>query len=241
MFALSLSTSPGRASTPTLRNSFNPLQNFDDDDDDEEAVVAHLQTIAHSVKVGSKKKSQKQRRAEKAGLRHLPIGMTTDYKHAIKVMANLKAVFPINENDEESAIVDSGSGVHGSNPKKHFKSVAITPSNKKLTCTTADGSEMVGTGGIQRVSFDTIEGHECTVEFDELPVAMPILSVKLLAKRGHHVEFDDELGGGRITNKATGHVMQVIEKDGVYFLKIKRVRPMKPEPAKPFGGPGLSR
>ena len=90
------------------------------------------------------------------------------------------------------------------------------------------------------MSFDTVEGNQCSVDFDVIPVAMPILSVKLLAKRGHNVEFDDELGGGCITNKVTGHKSHVIERDGVYFLKMQRIRPTKPEPAKPFGRPGLS-
>ena len=209
MFAL-----PTIAAPIPVRNSFNPLKNHDDDnDDDEEAVIAHLESIAHSVTISSKKKSQKQRRREKSVLKLVPAGMTTDYEHAVKVMANLKAELPINDDEEEYAIVDSGSGVHGNNPKKNFRSIPVTPSNKKLTCTTADGSPMYGTGGIQRVSFDTVEGNQCSVDFDVIPVAMPILSVKLLAKRGHNVEFDDELGGGCITNKATGHKSHVIERE----------------------------
>ena len=122
--------------------------------------------------------------------------MTTDYEHAVKVMANLKAELPINDDEEEYAIVDSGSGVHGNNPNKNFRSIPVTQSNKKLTCTKASGSPMYGTGGIQRVSFDTVEGNQCAVDFDVIPMAMPILSVTLLAKRGHNVEFDYEFGGG---------------------------------------------
>ena len=77
---------------PSIRNAFAALKNLDDDDgDDEEAMVLHLNSIAHSVKVGNKKKSQKQKSKEKIVTKSLPAGMTTNYAHAVRVMANLQA------------------------------------------------------------------------------------------------------------------------------------------------------
>ena len=220
-----------------VKNSFDVFKDFDNDEgDDEEAVLAHLGSFAHFVEVKSKKRSQKQRKRERANLK-LPAGMSTDYKHALKVMANLKATIPIS-NDEEYALVDSSSAVHGNNASKHFKHVPVTPSNKKLNCTTADGSQMSGSGGYQSVVFETDEGHTCAVDFDDLPVAMPILAVKLLTKKGHNVEFDDDLGGGCITHKKTGQKTKIIEMDGVYFLRMRKIRPG--EPTRPFGRPGKS-
>ena len=234
---------PPRGKAPTdnvVRNSFTALRDLDDSDgNDEEDMMSHLNSIAHSVQVQSKKKSQKQKRKDKLLAKVLPVGMTSDYQHAVRVMANLQIEEPI-EHDEEWALVDSGSGVHGCNPKTHLKRIPVTPTDRKLKCTTADGSPMLGTGGIQSVTFTTIEGHECAVDFDELPVAMPIISVKLMAKRGHAVVFDDDLGGGSITNKATKQRSQIIEREGVYFIKMNKIRPTPQKPASHFGRPGPS-
>ena len=222
----------------TVRNAFSALKDLDDhESDDEEAMVAHLDSIAHSVKIASRKRSQKQVRKEKLAEK-IPAGMSTSYTHAVKVMANLRAELPTDNSDEEWALVDSGSGVHGNNPQRHLKSVPVTKTNRKLNCTTADGSPMLGTGGVQSVTFETDEGTECEVEFDELPVAFPILSVKLLAKKGHNVTFDDDLGGGCITHKATGRKTQIIEREGVYFIRMKKIRPTSTKPNKHFGRPG---
>ena len=226
-----------------VSNKFDALKNFDAEEDDEAAVLAHLGSFAHFIEVKSKKKSQKQRKKDKAMQRSPLPGMTTDYAHALKVMANLKSSCPINEDDEEYALVDSGSAVHGNNPMKHFKHIPVTPSGKRLRCTTADGSNMTGSGGVQSVAFETDEGHSCSVDFDELPVAMPILAVKLLTEKGHDVVFSKALGGGCITHKDSGQKTQIIEKDGVYFLRMRKIRPATKQegtPARTFGRPGRS-
>ena len=233
---------PGKPAAPpatTVSNKFNALKDFDEEEDDEEAVMAHLGTFAHFVQVKSKKKSQKQRKKDRDAQRFPLPGMTTDYNHAVRVMANLKTAHPINDEDEEYALVDSGSAVHGNNPKKHFKHIPVTPSGKRLKCTTADGSPMDGSGGVQCVAFETDEGHECSVDFDELPVAMPILAVKLLTEKGHDVVFS-KLGGGCITHGDSGLKTQIIEMDGVYFLRMKKIRPAITDGGSTFGRPGQS-
>ena len=236
MFAC-LANTQRHESPVAVKNSFGVFKNVDDDDgDDEEAVLAHLGSFAHFVEIKNKNKSQKQRRKERANLR-LPAGMSTDYQHAVRVMANLKTTRPIGE-DEEYALVDSGSAIHGNNASKNFKHVPVIPSNEKLNCTTADGSPMAGSGGYQTVVFETDEGHTCTVDFDDLPVAMPIPAVKMLTKKGHHVELDDDMGGGCITHKQTGQKTKIIEMDGVYVLRMKKIRPG--EPTRHVGRPGKS-
>ena len=232
---------PGKSAVPpaTTVNKFDALKDFDEEEDDEAAVMAHLGTFAHFVQVKSKKKSQKQRKKDRDAQRFPLPGMTTDYNHAVRVMANLKTAHPINDEDEEYALVDSGSAVHGNNPKKHFKHIPVTPSGKMLKCTTADGSPMDGSGGVQCVAFETDEGHECSVDFDELPVAMPILAVKLLTEKGHDVVFS-KLGGGCITHGDSGLKTQIIEMDGVYFLRMKKIRPAITNGGSTFGRPGQS-
>ena len=55
---------------------------------------------------------------------------------------------------------------------------------------------------------------------------MPILAVKLLSKKGHRTIFDDDDGGGVIHHKATKQRTQLIERDGVFFLRMINPRPV---------------
>ena len=230
--AATIVASPPKKTAPGVRNAFRALQNLDEEEDDEAAMMSHLSSISHKMSVSSKKKSQKQRRRDKLIQRSLPAGMTTNYEHAVKVMANLQKEQPLGENDDEEwALVDSGSGVHGNNPNRHLKGIPVTKTERRLNCTTADGSPMLGTGGVQRTTFTTDEGDDCEVEFDELPVAFPILSVKLLASKSHSVLFDDDFdGGGCITHKINGRKSRIVEREGVYFIRMKKIRPTKPKP-----------
>ena len=75
--------------------------------------------------------------------------------------------------------------------------------------------------------FNTDEGNECGITFDDLPVSMPIIAVKMLSRKGHRTIFDDEDGGGIIIHKATKQKTQLIERDGVYFLRMVNPRPKR--------------
>ena len=123
------------------------------------------------------------------------------------------------------------------NKKKHVLDVKAKKSGKALSCATANGSPMLGGGLAKAVEFTTDEGHDCSITFDDLPVSMPIIAVKLLSLKGHRTVFDDEDGGGTITQKSSGQRTQLIERDGVYFLRMSKPRQKE---AEGFSRPGHS-
>ena len=66
-----------------------------------------------------------------------------------------------------------------------------------------------------------LNGHCMPITFSELPVSCPILSVQHLVRRGKKVVFTG--GGGHMLHKATGNKIQLVEREGVCFVKIKKL------------------
>ena len=64
-----------------------------------------------------------------------------------------------------------------------------------------------------------LDGQPMTVKLSELPVQMPILSVRKIVKKGNKVMFQAQ--GGRIVNKNTGRKLNLVDRDGVYFVRMK--------------------
>ena len=221
-----------------VNNVYDLLSKSDDegDDDDESTMVQALQQFAHRVNVSSKKVKTKKPVASKAA------AVTPDQVGDLHVKANKIISSLQKENKQiddagevEYALIDSGSGVHCMNKKKHFLHVKAKKSGKALSCATANGSPMLGGGLAKAVEFTTDEGHDCSITFDDLPVSMPIIAVKLLSLKGHRTVFDDEDGGGTITQKSSGQRTQLIERDGVYFLRMSKPRQKE---AEGFSRPG---
>ena len=88
---------------------------------------------------------------------------------------------------------------------------------------TAGGHELPNLGQV-RVEFETQEGFESDVTFQNIKVTTPILSVRKLVKKGHQVQF--RRGGGAIV-AAGGQRMEFVERGGVYYIKMK-IRPPTP-------------
>ena len=72
-----------------------------------------------------------------------------------------------------------------------------------------------------------LEGHKVPITFSDLPVQCPILSVRKIVRRGNKVVFN--LDGGYIKHKATGNKMYFVEREGVYFIKMKILDVESPE------------
>jgi hypothetical protein len=64
-----------------------------------------------------------------------------------------------------------------------------------------------------------LEGQPVTVKLSELPVQMPILSVRKIVKKGNKVVFQDH--GGYIVNNNTGRKINFVDRDGVYSVRMK--------------------
>ena len=72
-----------------------------------------------------------------------------------------------------------------------------------------------------------MDGHKVPITFSDLPVQCPILSVRRIVRRGNKVVFN--LDGGYIKHKATGNKMYFVEREGIYFIKMKILDAESPE------------
>ena len=81
----------------------------------------------------------------------------------------------------------------------------------------ANGGELLVTHELDVVC--ELDGHDVPVTFSDLPVSCPILSVRRIVKRGNRVVFDDD--GSYILEKATGRRIEFVERERVYFVRMK--------------------
>ena len=72
--------------------------------------------------------------------------------------------------------------------------------------------------GQQMVRFRA-EGQNCGMPFQIAEVERPLISVAQLAAAGNTVELDAE--GGKIINRASGRVLTLVRKGGVYILPMQ--------------------
>ena len=64
-----------------------------------------------------------------------------------------------------------------------------------------------------------LDGQTVTIKLSKLPVQCPIFSVRKMVKRGNMVVFQYQ--GGYIVHKVTGRKINVVDRDGVYFVRIQ--------------------
>lgn len=121
-------------------------------------------------------------------------------------------------------MVDSGSAEHCLDADEELPDHPIERSPGQdigQVVETAGGHELPNLGQV-RVEFETQEGFESDVTFQNIKVTTPILSVRKLVRKGHQVEF--KRGGGSIVASGSGQRMDFVERGGVYYIKLK-IRP----------------
>ena len=157
-----------------------------------------------------------------------PSGLRADIGKAEKIIAKLQAEEGEIGTDGNGpkvmyALVDSGSGIHAIRKS----SLPWIPQRKgtRTRCQTANG-EIMETEGEQRVDFSTDEGSLCSITFQNCDVSMPIISVLELAKKKHRIVLEED--GGYVEHTITGQTTRIIERDGVYFLKMI-INPLVPD------------
>ena len=135
-------------------------------------------------------------------------------------------------------MMDSGAGNHVCNPNIHvldFKLHATAASKSGRVFQTADGTEIKNLGE-KNVRLQTSEGQSSTITFQCADVDTPILSIRRLAMHGHEIRFTNK--GGYILRLKTGHHTKVVIHEGVYFIKLKQLRPPANEQAEGVARPG---
>ena len=168
----------------------------------------------HGIEVKTEKELDQALRAHP----HLMTAMPTNRKKMMKASKKAPGAHLLQEG-EVWAMVDSGAGVPGINVNKHCPHLRhkLREATKKFKCVTANGGEMVVDKEIE-LNIE-LDGQPVTVKFSELPVQMPILSVRKIVKRGNRVVFQDQ--GGYIVNKSTGRNINFVDNNGVYFVRMK--------------------
>ena len=158
----------------------------------------------------------------------------TDRQKLMAMMA--KAPSPdILQPGEVFAMIDSGSGVDGAALETLLPGVEVAKAERPIICTTANGQEMVADKVAKlRVALD---GEECVIPFSDLPLEMPIISVRQhVGSRKHSCRIRN--GGGYFRNTQTKVKSRFIEREGVYFMRMKVISQVKDDGQQPFARPG---
>ena len=109
-------------------------------------------------------------------------------------------------------MVDSGSGIDGLNAKDVCPGIELVKAQRPITAITASGEEMICTEVAHvRVALD---GQTSDIPFSDLPLDVPMISVRRHVHRGHGCRIRE--GGGYFRNNLTRKKSRFIEKDGVY-------------------------
>ena len=136
------------------------------------------------------------------------------------------------------ALVDSGSGVDGADLSSICPGLHIDESPNKIVCETANGEEMIASKvAYVRVALD---GQECNIPMSDLPLKMPIISVRQhVGPRKHSCRIQQ--GGGYFRNLATRAKSRFVEREGVYFIRLKVLSNVPRENCQLFGRQGIAR
>ena len=127
---------------------------------------------------------------------------------------------------ETWAMMDSGAGCHAAHATKHFPKHPKRRSRTVRKCVLADGSPMESSETVDVLAL--IDGEKHTIEFDDLPVECPIISVRKIVRKGNRVVFQEN--GGYIVNTTSKKKLHFVEKQGVYFIKLDVVPPTEDFP-----------
>ena len=211
-----------------------PLHNMHDALE-EPSAEEQLRAWAHHVRNVNEPKAPRKKRGKTFKLEtpedvdklaaEVAMNNKVDVQELSRVIAALpkgsKKGLPPCKRGESWNIAGTGSTVTIADATKVFPGVPIKPSKasaKGVAYLAADGGKIVNEGEV-RVVHATEAGDKVHFTFQHGKVAIPTLSIRGVAKRGARATFWD--GGGEIVFKS-GVRMPIIERHGVYFVKIKR-------------------
>ena len=118
-------------------------------------------------------------------------------------------------------MMDSGAGCHAANAKKEFPRHRRSKAKQIRRCVLANGDPMTSDETVA-VKVD-IQGEQHIINFDDLPVECPIISVRMIVHKGNRVVFEEK--GGYIMNMISKKKLYFVEKHGVYFIKVDVIQP----------------
>ena len=116
-------------------------------------------------------------------------------------------------------MVDSGSGVDGLDASRDAPGVPTRKAEHPIQCVTANGKTMDAEDEVALTV--ELDGERIDIPFSDLPLTMPILSVRKHVRRNHRCRIKE--GGGYFTHNVTSKRTRFVEKEGVYFMRMKVV------------------
>ena len=117
------------------------------------------------------------------------------------------------------AVIDSGAEESVAPPGFFTADVVPSPMSKAGGRYRAANGTRIKNLGQQRVSFNTAEGHLCTLPFQVAEVERPLIRVAHRASAGNRVILNDT--GGQIVNATTGKTIELVRRGGVYLLLMQ--------------------
>ena len=126
-------------------------------------------------------------------------------------------------------MMDSGAGCNGGKCKELFPKYRVQKHSKtrpQQNVVSACGTKLPHRGHVN-LNVE-IGGEDHKIPMDDIDVDLPILSVRRIVRQGNPVNFRQ--GGGYIRNARTGTKLRFVERQGVYFIKVK-VKEPSPEDA----------
>ena len=153
-------------------------------------------------------------------------GLIHALPHDRKSLARLAKLCPEKKEmlgpHERWVMADSGSSLHAMDIAKELPGyehlVCPLPEGKKgRGAETASGDRVEIRGTVSLTGH--VDGRLHTVPFNDMKTTMPIASMRQTVKKGNDLHITPE--GGVIRNRKTGDTIQLHERGGVYFFKMK--------------------
>ena len=127
------------------------------------------------------------------------------------------------QEDEILAMIDSGSFEHAADAEAELPDhPVIPPSPHAQEAETACGGILKNLGSV-KVEAEA-DGHTIGINFVNMKVKCPILSVRKICRDGHEVRIHRR--GGVIRNNGNGKEIKFFEHRGVYYVKLKIKKPV---------------
>ena len=118
------------------------------------------------------------------------------------------------------SILDSGSSIDAADFSKHFPGASLEKTEHfGATYETATGEPFHNMGQFD-LEWKTENGHQKNTRFNNAKVSIPIQSMDRWNAKGHRTTLDDADHESYTVHKDTGEVDPVINRAGVYFLKM---------------------
>ena len=116
-------------------------------------------------------------------------------------------------------MMDSGAGVPGINAKEHRPHLlhALRWAAIRKRCITANGGERICDSEIELKC--EMDEHAMKIKVSDLTVRCPILSARRIVKKGNDIVFN--YGAGYILHRHSRRRIDFVEREGVYFIKMK--------------------